>query len=112
MAEQTDSGLKYETECVATVSEEKKRAAAEFLSNELPKDVKIKIKEMIVASKNRYWFAGLHFTTGMQIRNMLRQNGFSEKEIGIENLDYIYCKLLERAIVGSEINREEENNGV
>ena len=111
MAEQINNGLNYEAECVEAVPEEKKRAAAEFLTNELPVDVKKTFKKLIEKGTSRSWFSEFHSFTGMKIRNLLRQNGFSEEELGIPNLDFIYCKLLERAIVGSEINWGE-NNGI
>jgi hypothetical protein len=39
-----------------------------------------------------------HFSAGMAIRNELRSNSFSEEILGIDNLDYIYSELIEKAI--------------
>ena len=38
-----------------------------------------------------------HFTFGKNIRNMLRENGFSEKDLEVENLDDYYIQMLEEA---------------
>ncbi len=39
-----------------------------------------------------------HFSSGMSVRNVLRQNGFGEKEFKIDNLDDIYISLIEDSI--------------
>lgn len=101
--------LDYEAKCVASIPEEKKKLAAEFLAKELPRDFKEQSRKLIEEGKDRFWFSSYHFTAGMKIRNILRGHGFSEKELGIENLDFIYCKLLERAIMGSEVDWEEKD---
>ena len=40
----------------------------------------------------------LHFFWGMQMRNLMRENGFSEKEIDIDNLDDIYIECINEAV--------------
>lgn len=44
------------------------------------------------------WYAGYHFGWGSKVRNLLRDNGFGEKELGVENLDDVYVKLVEEAV--------------
>lgn len=39
----------------------------------------------------------LHFSFGMGVRNLLRQGGFSEVMLGVQNLDDYYVPLLEAA---------------
>lgn len=39
-----------------------------------------------------------HFTCGMGVRNSLRENGFGEKEFGIDNLDDLYIGIIEKAL--------------
>lgn len=92
---------------VGKVPEEKKVAAAEFLARELPEETKKSIKNLIEKGKDRFWFSAHHFISGMQIRNLLRVNAFGEEGLGINNLDYIYCELLERAVMGSKVEWDE-----
>jgi len=44
------------------------------------------------------WWVGHHFQWGMQMRNLLRENGYGEKELGVGNLDDCYIELIENAI--------------
>jgi len=103
-----------EKEAVAKVPEEKKEAAAGFLRGLFTEEQKNQLREMMEGATDHFWVAkiidtrifpiGFHtLGGGMAIRNTLRQHGFGEKELGIENLDYIYARLLERAILGKEI---------
>jgi hypothetical protein len=39
----------------------------------------------------------LHLNWGMGVRNLLRDKGFGEKELGIENLDDYYLQIVELA---------------
>lgn len=46
-------------------------------------------------------YAGMyspHFGWGMAVRNILRQHGFGEKELGVHNLDDIYVALVAEAL--------------
>jgi len=99
---------------VAKVPEEEKEAAAEFLRNLFTKEQKNQLREIMEGATDHFWTAKIidarefpvSFHTlggGMAIRNALRQNGFGENELGIENLDYIYAQLIERAVLGHEI---------
>ena len=44
------------------------------------------------------WSVGHHFRWGMWMRNQLRMNGFSEKNLGIDNLDDYYVSMVEEAV--------------
>jgi hypothetical protein len=90
-------------ECAA-VPEEKKEAAAQFLRDTFTINEKEWLVKMMGIGLDRWWFAKHHLGAGMVIRNLLRTNGFGEKELGISNLDFIYCQLLERAVLGHERN--------
>lgn len=87
-----------EQELVARVPQYKKEEAAKFLKTHFTEDEKYQLKNIYERSASIYWFSGYHFTTGMAIRNTLRENGYGEKYFDIDNLDYIYCLLLEMAI--------------
>lgn len=39
-----------------------------------------------------------HFREGMSIRNLLRMNGYGERELGVDNLDDVYIGLIEEAL--------------
>jgi hypothetical protein len=101
--------MKAEALAVSRVSEEKKVAAADYLRGYL----------CGVVPQLRNWMGehgvewvsrgevGWHFRGGMEVRNLLREGGFGEEELGIENLDFIYARLLERMVLGKELDREE-----
>ena len=61
------------------------------------------LTEMINKSPEKWWI-GHHFGWGMGVRNMLRKNGFDEKELGIDNLDDYYIPLVEQACLGKGKN--------
>jgi len=46
---------------------------------------------------NWYTHNGWHFSGGMNVRNHLRQNGYGEAYLGIDNLDDTYTFLIEDA---------------
>ncbi len=54
------------------------------------------ISAAIARSPNDWW-VGYHFTWGMAVRNLLRRNGFSEADCGVQNLDDIYVGLIQEA---------------
>jgi len=47
--------------------------------------------------RSRSWYMPYHFTWGMTVRNLLRENGFGEREMGVENLDDFYIGIGEKA---------------
>jgi len=87
-----------EQEQVARVPQYKKDKAVDFLKAHFTEEEKGQLKNIYEHSGSAYWFSGYHFTTGMTIRNVLRENGYGEDYFGIDNLDYIYCHLLEMVI--------------
>jgi hypothetical protein len=44
------------------------------------------------------WWIGHHFSFGMTMRNIMRQNGFGEKELEVDNLDDYYIPCIEEAL--------------
>jgi hypothetical protein len=46
-------------------------------------------------SPPKYWITPIHHGLGTSIRNLLRGNGFGEKDLGIENLDDYYEDLVD-----------------
>ena len=106
-----DSMLEHEKACVDVVSEETKYEAAEFLRNEFSIIDKQSFRKLIENGSDRWWYSKYHtLGGGMTIRNLLRDNGFGEKDLPIENLDYIYVELIERAVMGHEIDWEKEKD--
>jgi hypothetical protein len=104
-----DEMLKREDVAVSRVSEEMKEKAAAYLADILDPPT-IALLAQWMGDFGTDWphrgRIGWHFYGGMQIRNVLREGGFGEEEIGIENLDYIYARLVERAVLGEELDRE------
>jgi len=94
---------KHEIDCVAKVSEEKLVAAAIHLDTFFNESIKTSLKRMINQGEDRFWFVQFHSSTGMGIRNVLRDGGFGEKELDIENLDYVYVQIIERAVMGKKM---------
>lgn len=71
-------------------------AAVVWLRGYLTDEVKAQIRAAMEIPKD--WPAACHMGWGMTIRNALRQNGFSEAELHVRNLDNIYVELVEDAV--------------
>lgn len=54
------------------------------------------VKEAM-AKDPQTWWAPYHLTWGMAVRNLLRRNGYGEKQFGVDNLDDYYVGLIEEA---------------
>jgi hypothetical protein len=67
------------------------------------------VSNMIQESPNKWWVMH-HFTWGMAMRNLLRENGFTEQELGIDNLDNYYISLIEQACLGKGKNYHQMPN--
>ncbi len=50
----------------------------------------------------------LHHGWGTAVRNLLRTEGFGEKELGVDNLDDYYTALVEAAVMGPSYVLEEK----
>lgn len=61
------------------------------------------LKDMINKNPDKWWVEH-HFSWGMGVRNMLRKNGYSEKALGIDNLDDYYIPFVEQACLGKGNN--------
>lgn len=61
------------------------------------------IAKMINENPND-WCTGIHFGWGMYMRNLLRTNGYGEKELGLQNLDDYYAAIIEEAVLGDGKN--------
>ena len=82
------------------LNKEKVRDAAHFLRGELAKQGSEAIDSMMDAvGEGPNWCAVVHFTWGMSIRNLLRTNGFGEKDLGIKNLDDAYIPIIEFVVM-------------
>ena len=55
------------------------------------------LKRLRKITQHADWWVAFHMSSGMQVRNHLRENGFDEAELGIKNLDNVYVHLLEEA---------------
>jgi hypothetical protein len=76
-----------------------KIGATKLLSKTLDETTKQEIRDAH-AKHGAKWIhstPGGHFFFGMGIRNLLRQNGFTDADAG-GNLDDYYCQLLEVAV--------------
>ncbi len=88
-------------ECKAvykSINEEKRIAAVKFLMAHPSIASNYEHIKKAIELDKKSWFADYHFHWGMAIRNILRDNGFGEKEIGAKNLDDVYVDLVEDAI--------------
>lgn len=77
-------------------SEELWNEAVQYLKDNMP-DTLLEQTMELYAENGENWIAPYHFTTGMWIRNELRNQGYGEKEFNISNMDNIYVDLLEEA---------------
>lgn len=87
----------YELNIWNNLDQNKVKFAIDFLRNHIPIQIKNDIKMAIKNNPNN-WISSYHFGWGMNIRNILRQNGFNEEYMECENLDYIYTQLIELAM--------------
>ena len=67
-----------------------------FVENQLGKETRDRIRAMAVA--NPEWWVLYHFGWMMSFRNLLRDGGFGERELGVENLDDYAVPILEYAL--------------
>ena len=70
--------------------------AVTWLRGYLSAEVLAQIRDAI-AKHDPNWPAGYHMWWGMGVRNALREHGFGETAMGVENLDNIYVALVEEA---------------
>lgn len=92
--------VRLNAERMATLNPIKKLGAVAYLRKALASDMP-KIRGAIAVNPQEWW-APFHMWWGMSVRNALRANGFSEKELGIDNLDDYYIGLVELAAGDSE----------
>ncbi len=59
-----------------------------------------------IKEKGCEWYFPFHAFWGMRIRNLLRVNGYTEKVVGVRNLDDIYGVLVEFVILTMDRNLE------
>jgi hypothetical protein len=88
---------KYEARVLENLSQEKVDKAVNFIRGRLPDKTKREIEHAIKKDPGR-WVAQYHFNWGMAMRNELRSAGFGEDFFDVENLDYIYVMLIEKAV--------------
>ena len=69
--------------------------------NEDPERPLIEVVTEMIKENNQEWWLGLHFGWGMTMRNLLRENGYGEKDLGIGNLDDYYVGWIEQACLGN-----------
>ena len=65
----------------------------------------IKIAEAIIADPDK-WIANYHFGWGMDLRNFLRENGFSEAKLNVGNLDDYYQFMVELVVLTLELEQK------
>jgi hypothetical protein len=94
----TQEEMKADYETLKANNPEKILAAIKFLSETLG-DSFWKWLETAKAKEGHQWFVHdiWHFNGGMAVRNHLRENGFGEDYIGVDNLDDTYTFLVEDA---------------
>jgi hypothetical protein len=93
-----DDWHKFHAENIARIEPCIRKRAVEFLRKELAPEMEI-IKAAIASDPQEWWVAH-HFSGMMGVRNLLRRNGFGEKELSIDNLDDYAVGLVELAAEG------------
>jgi hypothetical protein len=79
------------------MNDEIRQRAIEFLRRDFGGATRAAIRYDIKCYPANWWVSH-HFTWGMGIRNLLRNNGYGEKELGIDNLDDVYIPIVEEAV--------------
>lgn len=91
------------------MNKEKVDRAISFLKSQLSKSMIIYCGILIQTygkvwhTKNRF-----HFIEGASIRNFMRENGYGEEYLEINNLDDYYTKFIECVIENKEYEYKEE----
>jgi hypothetical protein len=69
---------------------------AEIFNNSSPMLTIVDISRKMIREKGlNYWFIDNHFGAGMQIRNLLRENGILDGMFPTQNLDDYYIVMME-----------------
>lgn len=99
--------MKEEEKDLKALKEKDKLEMLKILKEKLPTNLKNKINAMIKKDP-KGWSTSIevykgipspfHFREGMDIRNLLRIEGFTEDKLGINNLDNIYSYLVEESL--------------
>lgn len=83
-------------------------------ANEELKDVDVVEMYKKWVSMGGKWYTKInprwHFEQGMAVRNFLRDNGFGEKDLGVDNLDDVYIEIIELAvekIIDDQLDKED-----
>ena len=92
----------------AKVSLETKYKAVEFIKTTLSGN-EAQFRKLM-EEKGPNWAGEYHFGGGMVMRNRLRGAGFSEKDLGIDNLDNVYIEWVEIAIMGKPLTHKYNDN--
>ncbi len=95
---------KLHADNVAKLNPELVAAAVKLLQEKLADSFPDIRKAM--AADPQTWWVPYHFWAMMGVRNMLRQNGFGEKEFAIDNLDDYAVGLVELAVEQSPAVKE------
>jgi hypothetical protein len=69
-------------------------------NDEDPERSLIEVVSDMIKENPTKWYVMHHFSWGMVMRNLLRENGYGEQELGISNLDDYYVALIEQACLG------------
>lgn len=90
----------YNAERMAELDPHKRACAVQFLKGfYLDNPPVVRMIRRCAKKDPQTWWAPYHLGWGMAIRNLLRENGYGEKELGIGNLDDYYIGLVEAALL-------------
>jgi len=65
----------------------------------MPQKMRMEILELIEKEGIHKWAIPFHFEGGMMIRNKIREWGYTEAAVGIENWDNIYISIIEDVVM-------------
>lgn len=98
--------LRKETAVREFLTDEQRAELIAFLRDWLPEEAKRVYREMIRSSPNAWWYDP-HFEGGVILEYALRGNGFTEKALGVKNLQPLWPDLLTHAVFETEIEQAD-----
>jgi hypothetical protein len=85
------------------------KEAAAHIAKSLNRDVLLSFLDAIYQDPEEWWVQW-HLHGGMGLRNYLREGGFGEEDLGVENLDDVYLPLFYKGLAMAAYQMIEQGN--
>lgn len=86
-----------ENDILHTLDQKKVVAAADYIAKATDRETLLSFLNAIYEDPESWWVQW-HLHGSMGLRNYMREGGFGEKDMGVENLDDIYLPIFYKAL--------------